>query len=85
MSDTPRRAKGGGWAVLAVAFLGTVGLYMLSVGPAAWLLNHGWIERSTFYMVYAPLLWAAQNSDIAAELWLRYVWWWRGGLPGPSS
>jgi len=84
MTEKPRsEKKGGGAAVLAVGLGLLVALftaYVASVGPAAWLLHRGWIGETGFTIAYAPLLWIAENSELASDWYLRYTWWWKWGI-----
>ena len=55
-------------------------LYVLSVGPAAWIFNKTGLFRSTaaqhfFQMFYAPLEWAYMHNDFAKRFLESYLTW----------
>jgi hypothetical protein len=53
MTSNRRRAKEGGWAVLALGLLLVLPVvYVLSVGPAAYVM-----ADPTWSAVYAPIFW----------------------------
>jgi hypothetical protein len=79
MPDNPRRAKGGGWAVLALGLL-VVALYVLSVGPWYWLAMHGYIPLGSDQM-YLPLWRAAQSWPPADAVLQSYLGWWVPVVP----
>ena len=61
MDERPRKSpeqKGRGWwvAVLALPFFVLV-LYPLSIGPASWMLEHGWLDMKVAIIFYEPLDW----------------------------
>jgi hypothetical protein len=55
-------------------------LYVLSVGPALWLVAHEWIDE-TCVAAYAPLDWASEHSTIAHDWLNSYLLWWKLRLP----
>jgi hypothetical protein len=79
MTSHPRRAKGGGWAVLALGLLVALLLpvvYVASMGPAARLEADDWIARSTWCTIYAPVLKASNKwPPVGHALWnYRGLW-----------
>lgn len=69
-------------AVWPVAFVMLPILYVLSIGPYVWWQSHGSKyptagELSTFYTIYGPLLWLADQSD-----WIGSTLNWYVGLFG---
>jgi hypothetical protein len=51
--------------VIAVAFIVLLlvlpALYVLSIGPAIWLVNHGYVDENIAETVYLPLLAAVEK------------------------
>lgn len=68
-----------GWCVVLLAVAGLLLLYVLSVGPAAWLGEHGILSRDMRDMVeviYIPLVFLAMQSETTHELLLDYINLW---------
>jgi hypothetical protein len=77
MLDNPRRAKGGGWAVLALGLLVALPvLYVLSAGPAFRLVGRGRVDYDTFLVVYGPIGRVAARSEAGVALWDWYKNLW---------
>ena len=63
-------------ALIVAALLAAPMLYLLSVGPAVWLVNQQYFHESTFESLYAPLVWLHENTlaekplEWYVELWL---------------
>ena len=69
------------WAT--VAAVGVLG-YLLCTGPAIWLESRGLlppIAQRAFIVVYAPLIWVADNSDAVLNLYMWYTDFWRSHEP----
>ena len=51
-------------------------LYVLSVGPAAWLQRHGIDEGNRFFWVYSPIHYLAEHSQVFREFmrWCISLW-----------
>jgi hypothetical protein len=65
------------WAILAVMLLLPL-LYVLSAGPAEWLLMHGYLSDGVFGWFYFPLSYLSERVgpleaflDFYLELWGR--------------
>lgn len=65
-----------------IAFVVLPVFYFLSIGPALWLTNRGYVSDGQFKTAYAPLLWARQWGPFG-EVLQRYVWLWRYGTFNP--
>ena len=53
--------------------------YPLSIGPAAWVLNHFQNRDSLVWLwasVYATLIWLAEHSEEFGKLANWYLSWW---------
>jgi hypothetical protein len=74
MSDSRDRKRHGhfGWIILIPVMLA---LYILSVGPMAWLEQHDWIP-SIVMDVYAPL-WHVPRDRHPWDWSIRWEMWWR--------
>jgi hypothetical protein len=68
--------------VCAILLIALPVIYFLSVGPALWLTNRGYISEAHFKTAYAPLLWAREWKPFG-EVLQRYVWLWRYGTTDP--
>jgi|SRR4051794_28409267 hypothetical protein len=71
-------AAGGGHGLLRWAGIGVVALalYILSVGPAAKLVDNGVINKSVVRVAYAPLLLADEHWLFAHRFLRWYVKFW---------
>jgi hypothetical protein len=77
MRETLRHVKGrGGWAVLAFGLVLAPILYVLSIGPAYWLVWHGTISEETALTAYAPIEWVADRSTPIERLLTIYIRLW---------
>ena len=65
-------------AVIAMTFLPV--LYVLSIGPAAWLERNGYLEDSTLHDIvtifYFPIAWLYDQSATFATLLDAYMNFW---------
>jgi hypothetical protein len=74
MLNNPRRAKGGGWAVLALGLVIVLPvLYVASIGPAWGLYCRGVIEAETYDAIYAPVLYVTRRFELAGDV--LEAWW----------
>jgi hypothetical protein len=73
MNEKPRRTRGGGWAVLASAMVLLPILYVLSIGPAYWLVWHGHISSEAALAASAPLEWVSDRSVLVDRLLALYI------------
>jgi hypothetical protein len=77
MSDEPRS-----WtATLVYWTLGVLVLlvlYVLSVGPAQWMLEHGYLPGGvdTLNSMYSPLTWIVANDEFFGGAIRAYALWW---------
>ncbi|HVW00767.1 MAG TPA: hypothetical protein VHB77_10515 [Planctomycetaceae bacterium] len=57
-------------------------LYVLSTGPFAWLLVHGYISQEQADVIgdtfYAPVGWSVENFPAARAVVQTWVHWWSG-------
>lgn len=68
-----------GWTVAAVllALLLFPVLYVLSAGPVAWLVAHGYVSEELAGLVYLPVAFAIDKTDWLVSYWLAYLDLWR--------
>jgi hypothetical protein len=63
--DKERPSKLSPVCIIVIAvLLAVVPLYVLSIGPAIYLVNHGFDAlQQPLEVLYAPLVWAAKHCD----------------------
>lgn len=54
-------------ATLGVGF-GLLLLYLLSIGPACWLMNHDLLGHEIFYAAYGPVIWVMERCPPVERL-----------------
>lgn len=87
MKKPAKRERGSGAAlvlVLAVVVVLLPLLYVLSIGPAAWLVNTGRLngdEGSPTYRFYSPIIWAADNYEPIEQALGWYFSLWEPEVP----
>jgi hypothetical protein len=77
MEDRARNR--GRWTVIVIVVAAVVLLplfYVLSSGPALWLAEHGWVDKSRLPTVYWPIGWAIVRSDGFRRIMWRYLELW---------
>ena len=70
----PRKKRTSGW----IMGTGLAALYAGSVGPVAWMLNHGLLPTSTYHycvLFYRPL--DIVNHTALGPWFEVYLSWWR--------
>jgi hypothetical protein len=78
MSEEQQEPRGSGQplAVLAAVALLSIPLYVLSVGPAMWLIDSGLVDqryRVVFAVVYAPLEYLYDHVHIVKVFFDAYL------------
>jgi len=75
-----KATKRGGGAVVALGlvavFVLLLMLYVLSVGPAVWLVENELLNRPVAAAFYWPLEWIAIKVPVVGPILNRYVDWW---------
>jgi hypothetical protein len=51
-------------------------LYVLAIGPAHWLMDHGYISEATFDAVYWHFIVAVKRSPAVQQLVVWYINLW---------
>lgn len=70
--------NGAGLALLAVALLCFVPvLYVLSIGPADYLVRSDYIDAETSRAFYWPLVWLYNSYEPIQPLFEWYLEWWK--------
>jgi hypothetical protein len=85
MTSNPRRAKGGGWAVLALVLVILPVVYVLGIGPAIFICDAGYIEFDYVRTAYEPLIKLAWKWEPTGQILARYVAAWRLDRPRESE
>jgi hypothetical protein len=63
---------------LLLLVLSPVG-YLLSIGPAIWLHEHGYMSdwvTQVLTVFYLPISWLAERSDLFGRALMQYIMWW---------
>jgi hypothetical protein len=63
------------WYALAIICM--LALYVLSIGPVFWLIEHRYIQWNTVAMAYRPIFWVAMfgpKGMYGATMWYLHVW-----------
>ena len=66
------------WSVALLLLLAVLPMYLLSSGPAAWLLPETEFGLATWNTLYRPAGWLAERTG-AERPYVRYVRWWATG------
>jgi hypothetical protein len=83
MTSNPRRARRGGWVVLAVVIVVVLPLgYVASIGPATALAYRDRLSWDTCNSLYGPLNGACGAYHPLRRALQSYNDWWRQHLPG---
>ena len=64
-------------AVLCVVVLLLPVVYVLSIGPAFWLMEHGYASSSVWEYTYYPVFWLSSKSELGRRLLEWYINLWR--------
>ncbi len=54
--------------------------YVLSAGPALWLVHHGYLDALTFFSLYRPLMAYAYDHETFNSVMNWYMSWWGGPI-----
>ena len=73
--DEPKLRRRWTWYLAAVIALLLV-VYPLSIGPAAWLVQHEYIPSRVARTVYMPLTFLLRQSSAIENLYGRYLELW---------
>jgi len=72
------------FAALAVVLCVVIGLpvlYVLSNGPAVWLVQHSYLSTESYTAIYSPIDWACSGSVTANAILQWYLELW--SVPSP--
>jgi hypothetical protein len=80
MDDKPK-GNGMAWGVVGAALLIFPLLYVLSIGPAAWLSSRGYLSDAATEAIYYPIIlaierfeWCGDSVNWYIEFWLPHVY-----------
>jgi hypothetical protein len=79
MSDETRSRRSY-WLWIALALVLAPVLYTLSVGPAAYLVGRAGKGEGTVQVIYAPLIWLHENTQLRKPLDWYVGPWERAGM-----
>ena len=92
MEDKPTKRSGTVIVIALAAVLVVLSmLYALSMGPALWMINHGWLDptwaASPVAVAYRPLQWVENRVPIIGPTIATYTDWWlpAGQFKPPAS
>ena len=64
--------------VLAIVLLLSPLGYILSAGPAIWMVHHGYLDVMTYFAVFRPLIAFAYDHETFNNAMNWYLSWWGG-------
>jgi len=71
-SSTGQKSRGGTYLLYGVIALV---LYALSLGPALWLAEKGYLTADIFYVIYDPIIYLGNNTFVGEPLfWYMELW-----------
>ena len=68
--------RGLGCAITGIVLILLPMLYVLSSGPLAWCLDHGYVSGNSFRVFYYPLVCLSGWSPALESLWAWYFKFW---------
>jgi hypothetical protein len=75
MDDKPK-GNGMAWGIVGAALLLVPLLYVLSIGPAAWLSSRGYLSDGATETIYYPVILASEQFGWCQEVVNWYVDFW---------
>jgi hypothetical protein len=73
-----------GWAFWTAIAISLMAVYVLSLGPAAWLFHHDWVTEESLAVAYAPFFYFFDDPDAPLYgTWLCDLFRWYAGLWSP--
>jgi hypothetical protein len=61
--------------VIALGLCALPMFYVLSLGPAVWLADRGYLPTEPLQVVYAPLIWLHEHTPLSGPLdWYVELW-----------
>lgn len=70
-----RESAATAWLIVGVVLVAVLLFYLLSVGPAARLVQNGYLDLEIYRAVYAPLQWLSQWPSFR-DILNTYTHWW---------
>jgi hypothetical protein len=75
MNEERHRRASSGW-VVSIALIVRSVLYVLSIGPAVWLRDKGYLGQDRLLAFYAPLIWIADKMPFGWQFLEAYARIW---------
>ena len=82
----PESERGSRWKKIVCWIVLLSVLYVLSIGPFAWIAiiiipdSYTSTAFEAFFIVYTPVIWLAKESNLFNELYLWYLDLWLPGM-----
>ena len=67
------RRSGPAAVVVILVLIALPILYVLSLGPAVWLMEHNYLDRETARHIYYPLIFAAESIPLVRSVMQWYM------------
>ena len=64
------------WSIVVLVVLCVMFAYVLSIGPAAWLQEHGYIAIPYSRYFYAPVIWLGTRNLLTLRIYVWYMNLW---------
>ena len=77
MSDDPKKPRSS-LAVWLIAAAMLLPAYVVSIGPAAWLVKHEHMSPELFGAIYQPVILLTRNATFLRPVFNWWGEWWYG-------
>ncbi len=74
----PKESRTTNWCTITLLLVGVMPLlYALSVGPAVWCMERGWVTESALTTFYWPAIYLTSQFPPIYQLWDDYATLWQ--------